>query len=650
MLSAQNVPDVTALSLEDLMNLQVTSVAKRSQKLADSPAAIFVITQEDIHRSGARNIPEALRVAPGIEVARIDENKWAITARGFNDRFSNKLLVLQDGRSIYTPLFSGVYWRLQDLVLEDVDRIEVIRGPGATLWGANAVNGVINIITKDASATQGSLISVGTGNELDVLASVRVGGKIDRKTYIRGYSKFVDWKSSTDETEREAFDGWHSTRVGFRIDRAPDSEASFTLQGDAYLGRYGETMTAPLLLPPYRAAFQSTNSFSGGNLLGRWNQSLSRSKISLQMYYDRTNTGSLLLVNHQNIYDVDFQHDIRVTENHDLIWGAGYRSLQDAIDSSPYAALVPNHRNRNLFSGFVQDDFALAEPRLRLTLGSKFERNDFTGFEVEPNARMLWTVSQKHSIWTAVSRAVRTPARTEEDIQLTTAVTPPSLQSGGLPVQVTVFGNPQFKSEDVIAYEAGYRVRPARTLFADFAGFYNSYSNLLTAEPQLPFIAAAPSPAHVIAPFLESNKRSGTTHGVEAFAEWKALPKLTVSGVYSFLEMDIRHDSDSFETFMVDPNASSPRHQYYLRSSVDLPKSLEHDIILRYVYRLGGLDIPSYYSLDAHVGFKPDKRVELSFGGQNLLNDRHIEFRPDFVNTLATQVKRTFQTTVTVKF
>jgi iron complex outermembrane receptor protein len=292
----------------------------------------------------------------------------------------------------------------------------------------------------------------------------------------------------------------------------------------------------------------------------------------------------------------------------------------------------------------------LFQQRLRLTFGSKFEHNDFTGFEIEPNARALWNINPTHSLWAAVSRAVRTPARTEEDMRLITEVIAPSRASGGLPVEIQVLGSPQFKSEDVVAYEAGYRVHPARTLFADFAAFYNSYTNLLTAEPQIPFIETAPLPVHVVAPFLQDNKRSGPTRGAEVFAEWKVLSNMRISGAYTLLEMAIHRDPDSFETFSADPNGSSPRHQYYLRASVDLPKNFEDDFSVRYVYKLVGLAIPSYYSVDAHVGFKPIKNIEVSIGGQNLLDHHHLEFRPDFINTLPTQVKRTFQTTLTWKF
>jgi iron complex outermembrane recepter protein len=649
--SAQSITDVTAISLEDLMNLKVTSVSKRAQKLADAPAAIFVITQEDIRRTGSRSVPEALRMAPGIEVARIDENKWAIGSRGFNGRFANKLLVLIDGRTVYTPLFSGVYWNVQDVLVEDVERIEVIRGPGATLWGANAVNGVINIITKSAQSTQNLLLTAEAGNEEQILGGVRYGSKIGDDIFYRGYTKYSKWASSTDELGQDAFDGWDMFRGGFRIDAPNKGRNSYTIQGDIYKSNYGETLTAPSLNPPYSSTFRNGGDFSGGNILGRWSHSATRSTTSLQLYYDRTNTeADNLLTDHQNIFDLDFQHDIRLSEGQELIFGVGYRSTQDRVLSTPAVTLDPDHRNLSLFSGFVQDEFSLFSNQLRITLGSKFEHNGFTGFEVEPNTRVLWTVDRKQSVWGAISRAVRTPARTEEDMRLSAAVIPPSPESFGLPVLVSVLGNDNFKSEGMVAYELGYRLQANSAFAVDVATFYNSYSNLLSAEPGLPSLDVTNGPPHVVAPYLAANKMSGGTHGLELFADWKVKPKWKVSGSYTYLAMNIRRNPDSLDQTSADPAGSNPQHQFYVRTSIDLKKNLEPDVTLRFVDSLPGLAIPSYFSLDAHIGWRPAGPVELSLGAKNLMNDEHLEFRPDFINTSPTMVKRTFYGTVTVRF
>src|SRR5882757_2401336 len=652
---AQNqktVPDVTAMSMEDLMNMQVTSVSKRTQKVADAAAAIFVITQEDIRRSGATSIPEALRLVPGLEVARIDENKWAIGSRGFNGRFDNKLLVLIDGRSVYTPLFSGVYWNVQDVLLEDIDRIEVIRGPGATLWGANAVNGVINIISKKAKDTQSAIVTAGAGTEERGSGGVRYGSKIGDTSY-RAYGKYFNWGPSLYSNGTTAHDGWDALRGGFRADWTPAGSNSLTLQGDIYQSKYGETLTVPSLNAPYSNTFPNNGKYSGGNILGRWNHSSEGSSMSLQMYYDNTTIAdNSLFVDHQNIFDMDFQDGFHLGNSQQFVWGLGYRSIRDRNDSSFSVSLQPNQLTLNHFSAFVQDEISLVNNRLRLTFGSKFEHNDFTGFEVQPNARLLWTLTPNQSVWTAVSRAVRTPALTEEGLRLTQAVVPPAAPGNPtpFPAVITVFGSHQFQSEDLLAYELGYRVQATSSLSADIATFYNNYSNLRTAEPGAPFLEGSPVPTDIVVPFVAGNKMGGGTYGVELFADWRVVPKWRLVGSYSYLQMNIRKNANSLDPTNDSPNGSSPRHQWYVRSSIDLPKHFEHDTTLRFVDHLASLNIPSYYSLDAHVGWRPIPQVEFSIGGQNLLDNQHLEFIPDFINTAPTDVKRTVYGSMTFRF
>ncbi len=651
--NSRNVPDVTAMSMEDLMNLQVTSVSKRTQKVADAAAAIFVITQEDIRRSGATSIPEALRLVPGLEVARIDQNKWAIGSRGFNGRFDNKLLVLIDGRSVYTPLFSGVYWNVQDVMLEDVDRIEVIRGPGATLWGANAVDGVINVITKKAKSTQSAVMTAGAGTEERAAGGVRYGSKVGDNTYYRAYTKYFNWGPSAYPSGMTAHDGWDALRGGFRADWTPAGANSLTLQGDVYRSRFDETLTVASLSAPYSNTFPNDGKYSGGNILGRWNHTSEGSSMSLQMYYDNTTiTDHSLFGDHQNILDIDFQHGFHASDSQQFVWGLGYRSIRDKNDASFTVSLQPNQVALNQFSTFVQDEISLVDNRLQITLGSKFERNEFTGFEIEPNARLLWNLTPNQSIWTAVSRAVRTPALTEEGLRLNSAVIPPGTPSNPtpLPAMVAVFGSHQFNSEDLLAYELGYRVQATSTLSLDIATFYNNYSNLRTAEPGAPFVEGSPAPTDFVIPFVAANKMSGGTYGVELFADWKVVPKWRLAGSYSYLQMDIHKNIDSQDPTPDNPNGSSPRHQWYLRSSIDLPKHFEQDTTLRFVDHLPSLNLPNYYSLDAHLGWRPVTSLELSIGGQNLLNNWHFEFMPDFVNTSPTVVKRSIFGSITVKF
>ncbi len=651
--TSRSVPDVTAMSVEDLMNMQVTSVSKRTQKVADAAAAIFVITQEDIRRSGATSIPEALRLAPGLEVARIDQNKWAIGSRGFNGRFDNKLLVLIDGRSVYTPLFSGVYWNIQDVMLEDIDRIEVIRGPGATLWGANAVDGVINIITKPAASTQSAIVTAGGGTEERGSGGVRYGSKLGDNTHYRIYGKYFDWGPSNFASGATANDGWDAMRGGFRADWTPTGANSLTLQGDLFRSKYDETLTVPSLASPFSSTFPNNGVYSGGNILGRWNHNSEGNSMSLQMYYDNTTTvDKSLFVDHQNVFDMDFQHGFHVGDSQQFVWGLGYRSILDRNDSSFTVSLQPNQVSLNQFSAFLQDEISLVDNRLRLTLGSKFEHNDFTGFEVEPNARLLWTLSPNQSVWTAVSRAVRTPALTEEGLRLNSAVIPPGTPANPapLPAVVAVFGSHQFNSENLLAYELGYRVQATSNLSLDLATFYNHYSNLRTAEPGTPFVEGSPAPTDIVIPFVAGNKMSGGTYGLELFADWKVIPKWRLTGSYSYLQMDIHKNLDSQDPTPDNPNGSSPRHQWYLRSSVDLPKHFDLDTTLRFVDHLPSLNLPSYYSLDAHLGWRPVRNLELSIGGRNLLDNRHLEFLPDFVNTSPTVVKRSIFGSFTVTF
>ena len=645
------VPDVTAMSMEDLMNVQVTSVSKRTQKLADAAAAIFVITQDDIRRSGATSIPEALRMVPGVQVARIDENKWAIASRGFNGRFDNKLLVLIDGRSVYTPLFSGVYWNIQDVMLEDVDRIEVIRGPGATLWGANAVDGVINIITKPSQSTQSALVTLEGGSEQRGAANFRYGGKLNKDTYYRAYGKYFNFGPSVyPSTDITANDNWDAWRGGFRTDWKPSGPNSITLQGDIHRSKFGETLSVPTLSAPFSSTYPNHGSFSGGNVLGRWNHSFDNSSMTLQMYYDHTNIiDDTLFVDRQNIFDIDFQHGFHPGDHHEVVWGLGYRGINDNNTSSATVSIQPNQLTLNQFSGFAQDEMSMFDKRLRVTLGTKLERSEFTGFEIEPNARLLWTVTKNQSVWTAVSRAVRTPAITEQGLRLNSAVIPPGTPTNPtpFPTVVAILGSHQFKSEDLLAYELGYRVQVSSNFSADIATFYNNYRHLRTAEPGLPFPEGSPIPTDIVAPFVAANKMRGGTYGGEIFADWRILPKWRLLGSYSYLQMSLRKDPTSLDPLPDNPAGSSPHNQFYLRSSVDLTRHFEHDLMVRYVDRLPGLNIPSYSSVDTHFTWKLASGWEISAGSQNLLNNRHLEFLPDFINTSPTEVRRTFYGSIT---
>jgi len=645
--------DLTELSLEDLMDIEITSVAKKAQKLSEAAAAVFVITNDDLRRSGVTSIPEALRMVPGLQVARIDDNKWAITSRGFNGRFSNKLLVLMDGRSVYTPLFSGVYWDMKDTLLEDVDRIEVIRGPGAALWGANAVNGVINIITKRAEDTQGGLVVAGAGTEERGFGAVRYGGKLGQDAYCRVYAKYFNRDDAVFASDEDASDKWDVLRGGFRMDWQGSGPDALTLQGDLYNGDTGETIITKSLDPSEPQTFDEDNEISGANLLGRWKHTISdTSETALQVYYDRTERNSVILDQVHDTLDIDFQHQFTLGQRHEIVWGLAYRSVRDDIGNTFYGSWDPDTRDDDLYSGFVQDDITLIKDRLRLTLGSKFEHNDYTGHEIQPNARLMWTPHKGHSVWTAVSRAVRTPSRTEHDGRLNITVLPPGSLLPVFPghVVVGVVGDGDYDSEELLAYELGYRVQPTERLSVDIATFYNDYSHLRTLEPGDPFPEMSPSPVHLVFLSTADNKMEGETYGVEVAADWRPLDWWGLKATYTYLQIQLDLDRDSGDSISVSAEGESPHSQVSLRSSIDMMQDLSLDCWARYVDDLPSQEMDSYITLDVRLGWKVRENVELSVVGRNLLDDRHPEYEPEFIDTIPTEVERSVYGKVSWQF
>lgn len=645
--------DFVSLSIEELMNIEVTSVSKKAEKLSDAAAAVFVITGDDLRRSGATSIPEALRMVPGLQVARIDASTWAVSSRGFNGRFADKLLVLMDGRSVYTPLYSGVFWNLQDTLLEDIERIEVIRGPGATLWGANAVNGVINIITKNAADTLGGVVTVGGGTLERGFGSARYGMKLGNSTSLRLYGKYLDRGDGAYADGSNAKDGWHAARGGFRLDSEPSDSDSFTFQGDLYGGRAGWTLISPTLVPPYRATSDYPDKFSGGNLLGRWKHQYSESSdMTLQMYYDRTSQHIGQFREDRDIADLDFQHRFQVGERQAFLWGLGYRFSHDRIANMQPVTFFPDRRADNLFTAFLQDEISLVADLLRLTLGSKFEHNEYSGFEVQPNARLLWTPRPGHTVWAAVSRAVRTPSRADGGIFFYGETYPPGspLNPGALPLKTAIISSPDFRSEELVAYELGYRVQPLQNLSFDIATFFNTYDSLRNVEPLAPVYLSVPSPHYVLA-YMAHNNMSGETWGIEATAEWKPLDWWRLMAAYTFLDIHIGFCGDIPDLYnKAAMEGRSPRHQFSLRSQADLGRNVELDLWLRYAGRLPNLQIGSYVTFDARLAWKPVNGMEISLVGQNLFHARHSEFSPEFITTVPTDVERQVYGAITWHF
>ena len=469
--------DLGSLALEDLMKIEVSTVARKQQKMADVAAAVYVISQEDIRRSGATSIPEALRMAPGLNVARIGSSSWAISARGFNGRYANKLLVLMDGRTVYTPMFSGVFWNVQDTLMEDIERIEVIRGPGAAMWGANAVNGVINIITKSARDTQGNLAIAGAGNLERGFAGFRHGGQIDEDTHYRVYGKAFDRAAAESRSGNRLDDDWRGGRSGFRLDKKLAGGDRLTVQGDIYSLKVGETVHPyAVLTPPYGTPFAADDTAKGLNLLTRWQHRLdNQSEMTLQAYFDQAEFSAPKLSETLQTFDIDFQHRLAPSLRHDIMWGVNVRHIRSRASNTTDIAFSPESHAYTNFSLFLQNDIALIPERLRLTLGSKLEKPHFGGTELQPNVRLLWTPNGSNSVWLAASRASRTPSRGETESRVALAVLQPTAESSGLPVQLTSVPNPNLEAEKLTAYEIGYRTLLTNKLSLDLTAFSNRY-------------------------------------------------------------------------------------------------------------------------------------------------------------------------------
>lgn len=603
-------PDLASLSIEDLMEIEVISVSKYAQLLNDAAAAIHVITNEDIRRSGALSIPEVLRMVPGLHVARIDGNRWAITARGFNLQFANKLLVLIDGRSVYTHLFSGVYWDVQDVVLEDVDRIEVVRGPGGSLWGANAVNGIINIITKKAEDTHGWLASGGGGTLEHGFGTLRYGSALGKTAHVRGYVKYFHRDDLETDAGRSANDNWDTIRGGFRLDWKPSPSDVFTLQGDLYDGVVNMTLLTFVA---------EEEDLGGGNVLARWRRVLSEtSDLSLQAYYDRTERVSDALIGEdRDTVDIELQHQFRLASLHHLIWGTGYRLLNDRIENA-FVSFAPDKRTDHVVSAFVQDQVTILGDRLQLTVGSKFEHNDYTGFEWQPTARALWKLTPQHSIWTAVSRAVRTPSRADEDVTFLSSNSDP-------PALLLVTGDRGFDSEKLLAYEIGYRAQLSDAMSIDVTAYYNDYDDLRSARmgttplPSPPFL-----PGTFTAPF--DNETEAVGYGVEVGASWNVTDYWAVSGWYTLMKLDVDAKAGSVDVLSEKQEDDTPTNQVHFRSRLNLPWDFEFDTSLWYVGEVSHQDAAAYTRLDVRLGWRPLESLEVSVAGQNLTERRHEEF------------------------
>jgi iron complex outermembrane receptor protein len=638
----QAAQDILDMDIEQLAQAEVvvpaldeavSTVSRQESTVGRSAAAVFVITPEMIRRSGANNVPDVLRMVPGVEVARIDANKWAISIRGFNSLYSDKLLVQIDGRAVYTQFFSGVFWDAHDVMLEDVERIEVIRGPGATVWGANAVNGVINIITKQAKDTQGALVVGGAGTEQQAFSRVRYGGQVGDDLCWRVYGK--QFENDGGFSPRDDFDDWRQGRGGFRADWNPCSLDLLTVEGDFYDGYSGELQTVAFSTDPYSRDLQFNNHVYGQDYLSRWTHTVDDdSDWAAQIYYQMVGRGSPVAQHEQETFDLDFQYRFPIGQRHEVICGAGYRQVDDHLFGSFAISMEPVYRNTDLFSYFVQDQITLEEDRWYFTAGSKFEHNDFSGFEYQPTVRLLHTPSNRQTLWASVSRAVRTPNRVNADGEYNQFLSPIGPTFGRLS------GNREFRSEELLAWEIGYRAQPTDAFFWDLACFYNYYTRLVSVE-QTGQGDWDPDISAVVVPFTFANSVSADTGGAELAATYQVKDNWELSGAYTLFYMD-RHGP----TGGLSPD-SSAHNRLYAHSAWSLRPDLEFDLIGRYVDSLSHLGVPSYLTIDARIAWRINKHLEWAVVGRNLLDRHHLEFIDVEGGTIGTEVQSEVFTTLT---
>ena len=614
--------DLTTTAIEDLMSMEVTSVSKKEQAISQTAAAIYIITQEDIRRSGMTSIPDLLRMVPGMDVAQINSNNWAISARGFNGRFANGLLVLIDGRSLYSPEFAGVFWQIQQLMPEDIERIEVIRGPGATLWGANAVNGVINIITKKAKDTQGGLAVAGGGMQKRAFGSARYGASNGDKVDYRLYGSYFNRGDFQNSTGQAAGDSWHGTFGGFRSDWQLSSRDALTVEGDIYDdSTNGQTKLASFA-PPFMLTPLTTTTFFGGDVNTRWTRTYSsKSELSLQMYYDGLSRDDVLIDGFINIFNVDLQQRF-ATGRHDFVWGAEYRFTGDTTSATTLVSLNPPELQTHLGSVFVQDEFTLVPARLWFTPGIRLEQAPFSGFGVLSSGSILWSINEKHSLWISAAQADRTPQRSERDLHDVTRVFP---GPGGSLTSVDLFGSPASNDQTTLDFQAGYRARLTKTLSTDLATFYDHYGDLQTTEPGAPFFSNLPVP-HTVIPLYYANEMHGKGYGGEFSVSWKPANRWKLDAGYSFLRQIFKLNPGSQSPNSLLSAGDSPQHQFQIRSRLNLARQTEFDTSVYYVGRLLDQSVPAYTRVDLRLGWHPYESVDLDVIGQNLLAPRHLEF------------------------
>jgi iron complex outermembrane recepter protein len=631
--------DFTNLSLEDLMNVEVTSVSKKAESIAVAPAAVTVISQDDMQRSGFATIPDMLRLAPEVDVARTNSFTWAVGVRGLNDQYNGTLLVLQDGRSLYSPLFGGTYWDTVDYVLPDLDRIEIIKGPGATLWGANAVNGVINITSKDAKDTQGWLLDTRASNDESNL-SLRYGGKLSDDTYYRAYIKAAYINELDDASGDNAGDEWHTLRGGFRIDKHPSDIDTLTLQGDIADIRIRDPFNQPIPTPPFTEPVHADRDDETSNLLSRWTHRFSDdSDFALQVYYDFLKVDSDSTDYVQNTFDIDFHHRFKFDQRNEITWGLGYRIVNGLVKATPEFWSDTPTRNDNIFSTFVQDTITIVPDRWSFTAGSKFEHNDFNGYDVEPSGRLLWTPNKTNSVWAAVSLADRSPTRLTTDAHVQYADTQfPTGPGTFAPAAIRLFGDPGEESEKLTAYEAGYRLEPTKSVSFDLSIFYNQYRDKQSIVQGAPIFGP-----EIVVPLRYGNLARGETYGGSISSTVNVTNDWRLVGSYSLLQAQFSAN---------DPldRGASPKNMAQIRSYLNITRHVQLNAGVYYVGAVGEFHVAPYISTDMNVAWKPTDALECSIGVLDLFDNHHPEFGTNAIEGTPSETPRTVYLQMTYQF
>lgn len=632
------------LSLEQLLNVKVHSASKKDELIGNSPAAVYAVTSADIERSGVTTIPDALRMVPGVVVARSDSNSWAISIRGFNSTLANKLLVLIDGRTVYNPVFGGTLWEAHNLMLEDIERIEVIRGPGGALWGANAVNGVINIITKHTRDTQGSLVSGVYGNEEQGTLNARHGGTVGESGTYRVYAKGFKHDASSKpqntagdfSADESTYDAWDGLRSGFRI----DWNDQFTVQGDAYRTHAEQLRTQFSLMAPYAQDREQTIVYEGANLSGRWADSRADgSRLNVQTYVNWTKRDEPFnFIDERITLDVEAQYDFVPSERHEIMVGAGIRYITDDKRGDINTEFAPRKDKNNVYNAFAQDKITLIPNTWFLTLGTKIEHNEFSGWEAQPNARLHWELAQGQTVWLAASKAVRTPTPIERNLTSTLATAEN--------IRIAFVPNDHYKSEKLAAYEMGYRNQITPSFSIDIASFYNEYDRLMTFTVQDPVLLNnGTEPLHLFVPIIFSNEMEGTSTGAEFVATWAFNENLMLSADYSYLHMSL----EATDPTQDNAGTINPQHQAGAKVFWSIDNSWSLGTLVRYVDTLPGSAIDDYTRVDVNLGYQLTKELKLNIVGQNLLEKSHREFGGiDDLN--AAEIERSIFAKVTWQF